>query len=145
MGKAITLMVFSSPGWATALVMTFLAVGHNTAAIEVNTGAIGELVEAVGGMTQLFGSAEVRENGDLLTAAINTSSPATRFDEGQRLLVTNKSDQSRATITITVRGKFESDPYHLLDLSAASGRALRASEKRIQVVIEPVQEEKADD
>ena len=145
MAKLVLVAVLSLPVWGSSAVFTYLAVGENVEAITVNSKAINELTEAIGGMSQLFGNAEILENGSSLTAAINTSSNAVRFEEGQQLLVTNKTDQSRATITITVQGKFESGPFHLLDLSAASGRALRASEKTIQVVIEPVPEKKADD
>lgn len=138
--KIVLLAILSSPAWISYSVMTVLAVGENTKMITEYGEAIKELTEAVAGMAQLHGNAGILENGARLTAAINTSSPATRFDQGQRLQVTNRSDQSRAIITITVEGSFESDPYHLLDLSAASGRALRASEKKIQVAIEPVED-----
>ncbi len=145
MGKLVLLAVLSMPVWGSSAIYTYLAVGENVEAIAANSKVISDLTEAIGGMSQLFGNAEILEDGSSLTAAINTSSNAVRFEEGQQLLVTNKTDQSRATITITVQGKFESGPFHLLDLSAAAGRALRASENTIQVVISPVVEGEADD
>jgi len=148
-GKIVLLAVLASPGWlsgfaygAWVLVET---VGENKLAIAANAEAIGELTEALGGMTQLFGNAEILENGSGLTAAINTHSNAVRFREGQQLLVTNTSGRGQTQITLTVQGKFTDEAHLLLNLSAAAGRALRASAKEIQVAIEPVPEKKADD
>jgi hypothetical protein len=136
--KLVLLAILTSPGWIGYSIFTVLAVGENTAAITANAAAIGELTEAVGGMAQLFGNAEILENGGNLTAAINTHSNAVRFREGQELRVTNTSDRNETTITVVVQGKFEGEPHLLLNLSSASGRAIRASTEQIQVAIEPV-------
>jgi hypothetical protein len=143
-GKLILAGILTSPGWIGYSVLTVLSVGENTAAIAVNSKSIGDLAEAVGGMAQLFGNAEVMANGTSLTAAINTHSNAVRFREGQRLLVTNTSDRGQTQITLTVQGKFEGEAHLLLNLSAVAGRALRASTDEIQVAIEPEPEKKAD-
>ena len=133
-------VIFSSPLWISQGVATVNSIGENTIAIAANIKAINALTESVGGMVQLFGNAEVLEDGSQLTTAINTYSDAVRFREGQRLIVTNTSDRSETTIRVTVLGKFESDPFHLLNLSAAAGRAIRASQDKIQVAIEPAEE-----
>jgi len=132
------LFVLSSPVWISQGWATVNSIGANSQAISANAVAIGELTEVVGGMIQIFGNAEILENGAALTAAINTHSNAVRFREGQQLRVTNTSDRSETTITIVVQGKFEDEPHLLLNLSAAAGRAIRASEKEIQVAIEPI-------
>ncbi len=158
MGTIVLLAVLASPGWLTGFAygawVLVETVGENKSAISATNEIVTEMAEALGGMTQLFGNAEILEDGVQLTAAINTSSDANRFDQGQELLVTNKGDRSRSTITVIVRGQFdEGNPYHLLDLSAAAGRALRAPQEpeegdervKIQVSIEPVPDRKADD
>ncbi len=137
--KLVLLAILTSPGWISGAILTYLAVGENVEAIAANSTAIIELTETLGGMNQLFGNAEILENGTELTASINTHSNAVRFREGQELRVTNTSDRTETTITIIVRGKFEDEPHLLLNLSSASGRAIRASAKEIQVAIEPTE------
>ena len=131
------LFVLSSPVWVSQGWATISSISGNTAAIEANAEAIKDLAEALGGMTMLFGNAEILPDGSSLTAAINLHSDAVRFREGQRLLVTNTSDRGQTQITLTVQGKFEDAPHLLLNLSAGAGRALRASTDQIQVAIEP--------
>ena len=43
------------------------------------------------------------------------------------------------TVTVTVDGKFESEPFTLLNLSNAAGRAVGASSRdRIQVMVKTI-------
>ena len=137
-GKLVLLAILSSPVWISYSVFTVLAVGENSAAITANSKVILELTEAMGGMTQLFGNAEILEVGEVMTAAINTHSDAVRFKPGQRLVVTNTGDRREMSVTLIVEGKFESEPHVFLNLSRNAGRALGARPgDTIQVAIEP--------
>jgi len=132
------IVVLSSPVWISQGWATVNSIGANTKAITANVTAITELTESLGGMTQLFGNAEVLGVGDVMTAAINTHSDAVRFKPGQRLVVTNTGDRREMSVTLTVEGKFESEPHVFLNLSRNAGRALGARPgDTIQVAIEP--------
>lgn len=137
-GKLVLFTILTSPGWISYSVLTVLAVGQNSEATAVNAEAIKGLTAVVGGMTQLFGNAEILDVGDVMTAAINTHSDAVRFKPGQRLVVTNTGDRREMSVTLIVEGKFESEPHVFLNLSRNAGRALGASPgEMIQVAVEP--------
>ena len=140
MKLSVTLAIIatlSSPVWVKSGIATITSIGANTAAVARNTVAIQGLTVLVGDMGQVFGNAEILDVGDTLTAAINLHSDAVRFKPGQTLEITNTGDRRQMTAIVIVEGKFESDPFTLLNLSMAAGRALGARpEDKIQIAIE---------
>lgn len=139
MKLAVTLAVLvtlSSPVWVSSGIATVTSIGANTAAVAKITVTVQELTVLVGDMGQVFGNAEILDVGDTLTAAVNLHSDAVRFKPGQTLEITNTGDRRQMTAVVTVEGKFESDPFTLLNLSRAAGRALGARpEDKIQIAI----------
>ena len=138
-GKLFLLTILSSPVWLSYSVLTVLSVGENKIAIETNTSAITGLTETLGGMSQIFGNAEVQENGTTLTASVNTRSDAGRYSQpGRRLTVINTGSRREMSVIVTVEGKFEGEPFLFLNMSRAAGRAIGAQPgDEIQVAIEP--------
>ena len=138
-GKLVLLAILSAPAWISYSVLTVLSVGRNTVAITANTETITELAETLGGMNQLFGNAQILENGQSLTVTINVHSDAGRWSQrGRRLIVVNTGDSREMSTTVTVEGKFEGEPHLFLNMSRAAGRAIGASPgDEIQVSIQP--------
>ncbi len=131
--------ILSSPAWVGGFIKQHQQIDDNAAAIVTNGAAIQSLVETVGDMGLLFGNAEIMEVGAGLTASINLHSDAVRFKQGQRLEITNTGDRRQMTTTVTVDGKFESEPFTLLNLSNQAGRAVGAgSGDRIQVMVKTI-------
>lgn len=136
---AIVGMIATSFYWIPLVYGTVTGVGVNAGGIASNSKAIGELTETLGGMGQLFGNAEILDAGDTMTAQVNIHSDARRYSEpGSRLVLTNTGDRRKMSVTITVDGKFESEPHIFLTLSRAAGTRLGAApEDVIQIMIEP--------
>ena len=134
------LVITTSWAWIPATYSTVRSISENSSAVVSNAAAISELAEVVGDMGQLFGNAEILDVGDTMTAQINIHSDAVRFKPGQRLDVTNTGDRREMSVTVEVDGKFESDPYHFLNLSRSAGVRLGARpEDTIQVMIVPAE------
>ncbi len=137
-------VILGSPVWITQGYQTLKAIGENSKAIVAVTKTVTELAATVGGMSQIFGNAEIQENGTTLTASVNTRSDAGRYSQpGRRLTVINTGSRQERSVIVTVEGKFEGEPYLFLNMSRAAGRAIGAQPgDEIQVAVEPYVEEK---
>lgn len=144
---SMTGLIASSWIWVPAIYGTVLDIGENKADIASNGLAITELATTLGGMDQIFGNAEIQENGTSLTVSVNVHSSAVRWSQpGQRLQVINTGDRREMSVIVTVEGKFEDEPHIFLNMSRAAGRAVGASPgDQIQVAVEAVDEEKRGD
>ncbi len=140
-------VILGSPAWAPTLYQTLKAIGENSEAIVAVTATVTKLAATVGGMDQIFGNAEIQENGTTLTASVNTRSDAGRYSQpGRRLTVINTGSRREMSVIVTVEGKFEGESHIFLNMSRAAGRAMGAQPgDEIQVAIEPYIEEKRSD
>lgn len=132
--------------WIPAVIGTVRTITTNKDSIEVNAAAISELAVTLGGMGEIFGGANILENGQELTVIVNVHSDAGRyFQPGRRLTVTNTGDSREMSVTVEVAGKFEGEPHMFLNMTRAAGRAIGANPgDEIQVSIEPAQERRSD-
>jgi len=132
--------------WIPAIYGTVLTIGENKADIETVRLSVVELSETLGGMAQIFGNAEILENGTTLSVSVNIHSDAGRWSKpGTRLTVVNTGDQREMSVIVRVEGKFEGEPHLFLNMSQAAGRAVGAVPgDQIQVSIEAANERRAD-
>jgi len=139
-------VILGSPVWISQGYATLKSIGENQAAIVALTETVTEITETLGGMDQIFGNAEIQENGTTLTVAVNVHSQAGRYSQpGKRLTIINTGSRRQMSVIVTVEGKFEGEPHLFLNMSRAAGRAVGAAPgDQIQVAIEPVEEERAD-
>ncbi len=140
-------VIFGSPVWVTKGYQTLRAIGENSIAIIALGETVTGITETLGGMEQIFGNAEIRENGTTLTVAVNVHSEAGRYSQpGRRLTITNTGDPREMSVQVTVEGKFEGEPHLFLHMSRAAGRGVGAVPgDQIQVAIEPFRDDKGDD
>lgn len=133
--------------WVPAIYGTVLSIGENKVDIANNGLAIRELSETLGGMAQIFGNAEILENGTTLSVSVNIHSDAGRWSRpGQQLQVINTGDRREMSVIVSVEGKFEGEPHLFLTMSRAAGRAIGANPgDEIQVAIQAADDEKRGD
>ena len=62
--------------WIPAIYGTVVTIGENKADIETVRLSVVELTETLGGMAQIFGNAEILENGTTLSVSVNIHSDA---------------------------------------------------------------------
>ncbi len=124
--------------WIPAIYGTVLTIGENKADIETVRLSVVELTETLGGMAQIFGNAEIQENGTTLSVSVNIHSDAGRWSKpGTMLTVVNTGDRREMSVIVAVEGKFEGEPHLFLNMSRAAGRAIGANPgDEIQVSIE---------
>ena len=97
-------------------------------------------------LKMIWGFAQVQTTGtDEVYAIRNTDSPALRFRPGQEVWITNNSDDGHIRIKCVIReGGFTDKNNVLLRLSSKAGRELEAEDRRIEIGIAVVSEEKED-
>lgn len=132
--------------WIPAMIGTVNSIGENTKDIATLRSSVTGLAEVVGGMGEIFGIAEILENGQDLTVSVNVHSDAGRYSRlGRRLLVTNIGSRREMSVTVTVAGNFEEESHLFLNLSRAAGRAIGADPgDEINVSVEPAPETRSD-
>jgi hypothetical protein len=132
--------------WIPAIYGTVLTIGENKADIETVRLSVVELTETLGGMAQIFGNAEILENGTTLSVSVNIHSDAGRWSRpGQQLQVINTGDRREMSVIVTVEGKFEGEPHLFLTMSRAAGRAIGANPgDQIQVAVQAADEKRGD-
>jgi len=132
--------------WIPAAYGFVTSVGENTADIETVRVSVVELTETLGGMAQIFGNAEILENGTTLSVSVNIHSDAGRWSKpGTRLQVINTGDRREMSVIVSVGGKFEGEPHLFLNMSRAAGRAIGANPgDEIQVAVEAAPVERGD-
>lgn len=90
-------------------------------------------------LKMLWGDVQIQTTGDELTAAVNSRSPAGRFQPGAEVWVTNNTDPGEVRIKIEIEERrFRDNPEILMRLSRKAGEDLEASEAMIYVSLEPV-------
>ncbi len=97
-------------------------------------------------LKMLWGDVQIQTTGDELTAAVNSRSPAGRFQPGTEVWVTNNTDPGEVRIKIEIEERrFRDNPEILMRMSRKAGEDLEASEGLIYVSLEPVPPETKED
>lgn len=137
-------VILGSPVWVSQGYTTIKSISENRVAIVALGETVTEMSETLGGMDQIFGNADILENGANLTVSVNVHSQAGRYSQpGRRLTVTNTGDRREMSVIVSVEGKFEGEPHLFLSMSHAAGRAIGAqSGDEIQIAIAPVKEKR---
>ena len=117
-----------------------------TAHVLVEEKQLAQIQQDLTYLKMLWGDVQIQTTGDKLTAAVNSRSPAGRFQPGTEVWVTKNTDPGEVRIKIEIEERrFRDNPEILMRLSRKAGEDLEASEGLIYVSLEPVQEAKEDD